>query len=191
MSQCYQCMGAELEKRQMHEELVQEIEHDSFTPLVFSCSGCMGPLASTVYMCINVLQVWFQRNLDKPIVAMTLYWLRFQLSFSLLHLAISYSTCLREPRSFKFSDSAINLTCAESHLQFNDIRHLIFVVMLNISLYCEKESSVSMLLINSYGNFIFIVVCCWQSCQTHYGAWKTRRNLRSNFNILDNRSRQV
>ena len=48
--------------------------------------------------------------------SMTLYWLRCKLSFSLLRSAI---TCLRGSRSsyhrFKFSDSAIDLACAESH----------------------------------------------------------------------------
>ena len=33
----------------MYEERIREIEHGSFTPLVFSCSGGMGPLATIVY----------------------------------------------------------------------------------------------------------------------------------------------
>ena len=33
----------------MYEERIREIEHGSFTHLVFSCSGGMGPLATIVY----------------------------------------------------------------------------------------------------------------------------------------------
>ena len=33
----------------MYEEHIREIEHGSFTPLVFSRSGGIGPLASIVY----------------------------------------------------------------------------------------------------------------------------------------------
>ena len=47
LSQCYR--QAELEKRRLYEERIREIEHGSFTPLVFSCSGGMGPLATIVY----------------------------------------------------------------------------------------------------------------------------------------------
>ena len=47
LSQCYS--RAELEKRRMYEERIREIEHGSFTPLVFSCSGGMGPLVTIVY----------------------------------------------------------------------------------------------------------------------------------------------
>ena len=46
LPQCYR--QAELEKRRMYEEHIGEIEHGSFTPLVFSCSGGMGPLATIV-----------------------------------------------------------------------------------------------------------------------------------------------
>ena len=50
-----------------------------------------------------------------------LYWLRCRLSFSLLRSAI---TCLRGPRfsyhHFKFSDTSIDLACAEGHLELGD-----------------------------------------------------------------------
>ena len=46
LTQCYR--RAELEKRRMYEERIQEIEHGSFTPLVFSFSGGMGPLTTIV-----------------------------------------------------------------------------------------------------------------------------------------------
>ena len=37
------------EKKWAYEEKVREIEHGSFAPLVFSISGGMGPIATTVY----------------------------------------------------------------------------------------------------------------------------------------------
>jgi len=78
----------------MYEERIREIEHGSFTPLH------------------GFLMFWRY---------VTLYWLKCKLSFSLLRSAI---TCLRGSRSsyhrFKFSDSAIDLACAESHLDCND-----------------------------------------------------------------------
>ena len=55
-------------------------DHSSFTPLVFSCSGGMGPLATVVYKRISGL---ISEKSSKP-YSMTLYWLRCKLSFSLL-----------------------------------------------------------------------------------------------------------
>ena len=109
---------AELEKRRMYEERIREIEHGSFIPLVFSCSGGMGPLVATiVYKRLASLI----SEKSSQTYSMTLYWLRCKLSFSLLHSA---TTCLRGSRSsyhcFRFSDTAINLACTESHLELND-----------------------------------------------------------------------
>ena len=120
LSQCYR--RAELEKRRLYEEHIREIEHGSFTPLVFSCSGGMGPLVTIVYRRLASLI----SEKSSQSYSMTLYWLRCKLSFSLLRSAI---TCLRGSRSsyhhFKFSDTAIDLACAESHLE-PDNNYLIF-----------------------------------------------------------------
>ena len=85
--------------------------------LIFSCSGRMGPLATIVYKRLaNLISEKSGQSYN-----MTLYWLRCRLSFSLLRSAV---TCLRGSRSsyhrFKFTDSAINLACAESHLELDD-----------------------------------------------------------------------
>ena len=90
LSQCYICRWAELEKRRMYEERIQQIEHGSFTPLVFSCSGGIGPLATIVYKRLASLI----SEKSSQTYSMTLYWLRCKLSFSLLHSTI---TCLRVP----------------------------------------------------------------------------------------------
>ena len=46
-SQCYH--RNELEKRRAYDERIREIEHGSFSPLVFSTAGGMGPTAKVVY----------------------------------------------------------------------------------------------------------------------------------------------
>ena len=47
MSKCFR--KHELDKKREYEERVREIEHGSFSPLVFSTAGGMGPIATTVY----------------------------------------------------------------------------------------------------------------------------------------------
>lgn len=68
---------------------------------------------------------------------MTLYWLRYKLSFSLLCSAITYLEGSRSSyHHFKFSDSAIDLVCSGSHLESStwdlmtfNCRYLTFVVI--------------------------------------------------------------
>ena len=74
----------EQEKKRAYEERVREIEHGFFAPLVFSISGGMGPIATTVY-----------KRMVSPIAekhnhpySSILFWLRCKLSFSLLRSAI-------------------------------------------------------------------------------------------------------
>ena len=49
---CYR--QAEIEKSQMYEEHIREVEHGSFTPLVFLCSGALD-LWQT--LCTSALQI--------------------------------------------------------------------------------------------------------------------------------------
>ena len=53
LPQIYRCV--ELEKKWKYEERVREVEHGSFLPLVFSYTGCMGPLATVVFKQITTL----------------------------------------------------------------------------------------------------------------------------------------
>ncbi len=46
-TQCYR--KNELEKKRCYEERIREIEHGSFTPLVLSAAGGVGPAATIVY----------------------------------------------------------------------------------------------------------------------------------------------
>ena len=82
----------ENEKRRNYEERVREVEHGSFTPLVFSATGGMGKAATVMYQRLaSLLSVKRAQSYSK-----TMSWLRCQLTFSLLRSAI---TCIRGSRS--------------------------------------------------------------------------------------------
>ena len=90
LPQCYR--QNELEKKRAYDERVREIEHGSFSPLVFSTTGGMGTTATVIYKRLASLIADKQ---NKP-YSRTVHWLRCRLSFSLLRSAIM---CLRESRS--------------------------------------------------------------------------------------------
>jgi len=89
LAQCFR--RNELEKRRAYDERIRQIEHGSFSPLVFSTSGSMGPTATVVYK--RLASMIAEKN--KP-YSKTIHWLRCRLSFSLLRSAIM---CLRGSRS--------------------------------------------------------------------------------------------
>ena len=65
------------EKKRKYEEQIREVEHGTFSHLVFSCTGGMGPLATVVYKRIAALLS--EKNGQH--YSKTLYWLRCKLSF--------------------------------------------------------------------------------------------------------------
>ena len=79
-------------KRRLY-ECVREVEHSSFTPLVFSLTGGLGPNATAFYKCLSsqISDKW------KQPYSTTSGWLRCRISFSLLRSSI---VCLRGARSF-------------------------------------------------------------------------------------------
>ena len=79
-------------KKRVYEQRVVEIEHGSFTPLVFSTTGGMGPLADIFYRRLAAL---ISTKRDQPYSTM-IAWLRSHLSFSLIRSAVM---CLRGSRS--------------------------------------------------------------------------------------------
>jgi hypothetical protein len=92
LAQCYR--KNELEKKRAYEERVWEIEHGSFSPLVFSAASGMGTI---VYKKPASLLAEKQGRSYSS----TLYWLRYRLNFSLMRSAIM---CIRGSRSI-FSTS--------------------------------------------------------------------------------------
>ena len=86
LAQCYR--KNELEKKRAYDQRIREIEHGSFSPLVFSTSRGMGSTAAVVYKRIVTL---IASKYGKP-YGRTIHWLRCRLNFSLLRSAIR---CLR------------------------------------------------------------------------------------------------
>ena len=112
LAQCYR--RNELKKKRAYDERVIEIEHASFSPLVFSTSGGMGTTAAVVYKRLASLIA----EKHKP-YSRALHWIRCRLNFSLLCSAIM---CLRGARSAIYSPSpavnagAIDLACSEGRV---------------------------------------------------------------------------
>ena len=117
LTQCYR--RNEMEKRRTYEEQIREIEHGSFSPLVFSTSGGMGTTATVVYKRLASL---IAEKQDKP-YSRTVHWLRCRLSFSLLRSAIM---CIRGSRSAAHHPARqpvtgdnIDLACCEGQVPTN------------------------------------------------------------------------
>ena len=72
------------QKRWAYNQRVVEVEHGSFTPLVFSATGGMSTAAS---ICYKQIAVKLSEKSNTP-YTMTMAWLRTNISFSLLRLAI-------------------------------------------------------------------------------------------------------
>ena len=90
LPQCYR--QNELQKKRAYDQRVREIEHGSFSALVFSTTGGMGTTATTVYKRLASMIA----NKHNKTYSKTIHWLRCRLSFSLLRSAIM---CLRGSRS--------------------------------------------------------------------------------------------
>ena len=88
-AQCYR--KNELEKKRAYNERVREIEHGSFSPLIFSALGGMGTTATIFYKRLASLLAEKQGRSYSS----TLHWLRCRLNFSLLRSAIIVSSGLK------------------------------------------------------------------------------------------------
>ena len=75
----------ENEKKRNYEATVREVEHGSFTPLVFCTSGGLSMLATAVYKRL-ASQIAIKR--DQP-YSKVISWLRCHLCFSLLRLLVT------------------------------------------------------------------------------------------------------
>lgn len=101
----------ENQKKRQYEQRVREVEHSSFTPLVFSLTGGVGPAASVFYKRFTLM-------LSEPTYCTTINWLRCRLGFSLLQSSIM---CLRGARSVTQTlnthvAAAVDLTITDSRL---------------------------------------------------------------------------
>ena len=82
----------ESEKTRAYEERIQNVDQGSFTPLVFTTSGGMGPRARAFYSRLAEVMAEKKKQPRSSVVA----WMRCRLSFSLLRSAL---LCLRGTRS--------------------------------------------------------------------------------------------
>ena len=82
ISNCYR--RHEAEKKRAYEQRIREVEHSTFTPLVFSATGGMAKQSTTFYKRLaSLLAVKWDHSYSS-----TLSWLRCRISFSLLRSAI-------------------------------------------------------------------------------------------------------
>ena len=99
-------------KKREYGDRIREIEHGSFTPLIFSTTGGLGKEATVAYR--RIAELLSEKRKSK--YCDTLAWMRCCLSFALIRAAIS---CIRSTRKCsrparKNQDLELNL--AESHL---------------------------------------------------------------------------
>ena len=102
-------------KRRHYEQRVTQVEHGSFTPLVFSTSGGLGKAAEVTYKRLASL-IASKREVEYSTIRK---WLRNKISFSLLRSAI---TCIRGSRSSLNSPQhnlPPDLVVAEAHLSLD------------------------------------------------------------------------
>ena len=111
LSQCYK--KNEQEKKRAYDQRIREVEHGSFSPLVFSTSGGMGPTANVVYK--RIASMIAEKH--KKTHSKTLHWIRCKMSYSLLRSAIM---CLRGERSSTHqptvSTDTMDLACHEGRV---------------------------------------------------------------------------
>ena len=100
-------------KKRLYEQRAREVEHSSFTPLVFSLTGCLGPAATAFYKSLSsqLSDKW------KQPYSSTIGWLCCRISFSLLRSSIM---CLRGARSSHTFNghhaASVDLTISDSNL---------------------------------------------------------------------------
>ena len=84
----------ENQKKREYAERVLEVEHGSFSPLVFTCFGGMAPECSMFYKRLSA-RIAEKRNIE---CSTATSWIRTKLSFGLLRTAL---LCIRGSRTHK------------------------------------------------------------------------------------------
>ena len=104
----------EQEKKRAYQQRVQDVEQSSFTPLVLSATGGMGPEAFIFYKRLAAL---LSNKWDSP-YSKTLCWLRCRLSFSLIRSAIQALRGARSSRgqAARSPLATIDVIASESHI---------------------------------------------------------------------------
>ena len=95
-------------KKHLHNKGILEVEHASFTPLLFTKNGDMGLGCRSL---VSRLSELLAIKIDLPKSTVT-SWVRTQISFALIR---SMSICLRGSRLIKSSAMAINNIDVQGH----------------------------------------------------------------------------
>ena len=105
----------ENEKKRAYVDRICEVEHGSFTPLVFSSTGSTGPEATTFYKRLaSLLAEKYRENYSKMMQL-----IRCRLSFVLLRSSI---LCIRGTRSYIYKPVKIDLLrLVESEAHLNEL----------------------------------------------------------------------
>ena len=82
LSQCYR--RCELQKKRSYEDHICEIEHGTFTPLIFSTHGGMSKETTTMYK--HLASLLSEKRSQS--YAMTMNWIRCLIGFALIHSTI-------------------------------------------------------------------------------------------------------
>ena len=90
LAKCYK--RCEQQKKRAYEERIREVEHGSFTPLIFSTQGGMSKETTTMYKRLASL---LSSKRSEP-YSRTINWIRCRIGFALLRSMIM---CLRGSRS--------------------------------------------------------------------------------------------
>ncbi|XP_050708600.1 uncharacterized protein LOC126993508 [Eriocheir sinensis] len=104
----------EHEKNRAYEERIQNVDQGSFTPVVFTTSGGMGPRAQSFYARLAETLADKKQQPRSSVVA----WMRCRLSFSLLRSAL---VCLRgtrspAPKTTRIADLDFEATVVDSRI---------------------------------------------------------------------------
>ena len=107
----------EKQKKNSYEQRILQVEHASFTPLVFSATGGLGGEANTFYKRLASL---LAHKWNDPYNS-TLAWLRCRLSFSLLRSSIRCIRGARSQQGVAFKQLPVELVRAETGLSASDV----------------------------------------------------------------------
>ena len=101
----------EQSKRRAYEERIRDVEHGTFTPLIFSATGGLGRAATVTYrrLASQLADKWMEPY------GIVMGWLRCQISFSLIRSAIA---CLRNSRvsHYYHNPHSLHLIMRESQI---------------------------------------------------------------------------
>ena len=102
----------ENEKKREYEQRILNIEHATFSPIVMSCTGGLGRIATSTYKCLASLlaEKWNQAY------SLTMSWLRCRISFLLLTSSIQ-ALCDSRSSSGRAIYSAPPIDCVISESQ--------------------------------------------------------------------------